>query len=370
MAAIDKVKFTTECEKADTHFKGSVFSELLAKIDKYNTALGVADHPATAGTKSGFVTKLKVINPQFTSHVLDSVRRSEPNLYNKMLNQASSSSATQAGIELQGVLRGLSQELKTKYATPLAYVKTCVSGKFAKPSESALFKMEVSISSRSAPLEVRGEGFPSLTFLEEVANDLKTICPLVQKLAKSKDIGPRSNWFASGSMSEVQSALVNLDQYLNHRCTRISFKVLQSGKRCDNSEVEEGLAGQVIPTVMLSGEDRPDFRTANGYLRVPEGLRIFLGPLYFSVPTNYDAMLTTVSIYRFMTLFHELTHKIIKTVDETYELVGCKGIKDTDRAVKCADSWGYFLVDYAKETNQLPGKRTSKVDALKAKFGG
>jgi hypothetical protein len=160
--------------------------------------------------------------------------------------------------------------------------------------------------------------------------------------------------------------------YLNHRCTGISFKVLQAGNRCDNSAVGTGLAGQVLPTVMLKGEDRPDFRAANGYLKVPSGLRIFLGPLYFSVRTNYDPMLKTVAIYRFMTLFHEMSHKIIKTTDQVYELDKCQNIKDTPKAVMCADSWGYFLTDYAAQTNRLPGGKstTSSVASLRSKFGG
>jgi hypothetical protein len=105
---------------------------------------------------------------------------------------------------------------------------------------------------------------------------------------------------------------------------------------------------------MLPGVSRQDYRLAGGHTNVQSGLRIFFGPLYFSVKEGYDALLDTVPIYRFMTHFHELTHKILKTRDHRYELKNCQAEKNNPDAVECADSWGYYLVDYAGETNQLP----------------
>ncbi len=371
MAAIDKQEFIIRCKAVNPLFTESVFPGLFVKIGSYNAAVQKAVTPPTATTKTTFVTAFQIFNKQYAESMLKPTRK-EPNLYDKVLQQASSLKAAQAGIELEGALRSLSPEVRGVYAGPLAYVQSCIRGKMAKPDESQIFKMSLTISSREAPLDLRAEGFPSLAALDEVAANLKIICPLIHELAGSDTVGPRRNWFARESLAEVQSALVNLDMYLNHKCQRLTFKVLKTGKRCDNSEVEEILAGQVIPTVMLEGEDRPDFRKENGYLQVPAGLRIFFGPLYFAAGADdFDEILRTVAIYRFMTLFHEMTHKIIKTTDQEYELLNCRKIKDTPQAVMCADSWGYFLTDYAAETNRLPGGgKSSKFDALKARFGG
>jgi hypothetical protein len=71
-----------------------------------------------------------------------------------------------------------------------------------------------------------------------------------------------------------------------------------------------------------------------------------------------------------LTLFHELSHKIIKTVDELCGLYDCLRIKDTPHAVTCGDSWGYFIIEYAAQTNRLPGGTPGQIRAPKAKFGG
>jgi hypothetical protein len=71
---------------------------------------------------------------------------------------------------------------------------------------------------------------------------------------------------------------------------------------------------------------------------------------YPSVPKGFEKVSGPFSpraIYRFMTLAHELTHKIIKTSDKVYELPNCRAIKDSPDGVMCADSWGYFLTAYA-----------------------
>jgi hypothetical protein len=217
-------------------------------------------------------------------------------------------------------------------------------GKFAVPD----FDRYISIPGRDAKLRVFGEGL-AIGEMEEIIENLRILCPLIHELAVDPNRGPRRDWFAQQSLDEVAASLDNLDKYLNTRCTVLTFKRLHVGMRCDsdvndpNDVVTKHLAGQVIPTVMLKGEDRPDYRKPGAYLKVPSGLKIFIGPLYFSVKSNYDAILKTPALYRYMTLAHELTHKILKTSDKVYELRNCIRIKDTPDAVACADSWGYFL---------------------------
>lgn len=241
-------------------------------------------------------------------------------------------------------------------------------GKFAVPD----FDRQISIPGRDAKLRVLGEGL-AIGHMEEIIANLRILCPLVHELAVDPKRGPRRDWFAQESLDEVATALDNLDKYLNTRCTVLTFKRLHVGMRCDSNVddpkdiVTKHLAGQVIPTVMLKGEDRPDYRTAGAYLKVPTGLKIFIGPLYFSVKRNYDAILKTPAIYRYMTLAHELTHKIIKTVDKVYELPNCIGIKDTRKAVKCADSWGYFLT--AARDSSLQNTMKSAMDQRRKAMG-
>lgn len=263
--------------------------------------------------------------------------------------------------EVQALLDKIPAEKKSKYRPALVFLESKKGkwdffhnrvagfGKFG----AADFQENVTIPGRGSKLLVRGEGLAPGE-MREIINNLAKLCPILHQLAANENLGPRRDWFAQGSLAEVATALDNFDKYLNTRCTRITFKRLHVGMRCDSDVddpddlVDDSLAGQVVPTVMLKGEDRPDFRKPGGYLKVPSGLKIFIGPLYFSVGRGYDEILHTVALYRFMTLAHELSHKIIKTVDKVYELDRCRAIKDKPSAVQCADSWGYFITAYAE----------------------
>lgn|GEM_PF-3562991 len=267
--------------------------------------------------------------------------------------------------EVEAVLSKVPSDKKLKYRQAVDFLQgkkdkwdffhNRVSG-FSRFSV-ADFERDVTIPGRSAKLLVRGEGLAPGD-MEEIIGNLRILCPLIRELAADPKAGPRRDWFAQQSLDEVATSLDNLDQYLNTRCTRLTFKRLHVGMRCDSDVddpddlVTRNLAGQVIPTVMLKGEDRPDYRTAGAYLKVPSGLKIFIGPLYFSVRRGYDEILKTPAIYRYMTLAHELTHKIIKTSDKVYELPNCRAIKDTPDAVMCADSWGYFLTAARQTSTQ------------------
>lgn len=263
--------------------------------------------------------------------------------------------------EVQAVLDKIPADKKIKYKRAIDFLtakkgswdlfhnRVSGWGKFS----AADFEEHVTVPGRGATLLIRGEGMTPGD-MREIIRNLQVQLPLIHQLASNPKLGPRRDWFAANSLGEVQTALENLDKYLNHRCTRITFKRLHVGMRCDSDVndpsdvVTRSLAGQVVPTVMLAGEDRPDFRKKDGYLKVPSGIKVFLGPLYWSVRNNYDAILKTPAIYRWMTLAHELTHKVIKTTDKCYELSNCKNIKDSPDAVMCADSWAYFLTEYWK----------------------
>lgn len=268
--------------------------------------------------------------------------------------------------DVDKLIKAIPSDKKVKYKTALDVVEAKKAkwdffanrvsgfGKFAAPD----FREDVTIPGRGAPLTVIGEGLAAGE-MHEIINNLKLLGPILHALAANKDAGPRSKWFPAASLDEVHTAVGNFDKYLNQRCSRLTFKRLHVGMRCDSDVndpddlVSKNLAGQVIPTVMLKGQDRPDFRKEGGYFSVPTGMRIFLGPLYFKVKNGYDAILTTAAIYRFMTLAHELSHKVLKTTDQVYELDACLGIANTPKAVMCADSWGYFITEYWKSPAYL-----------------
>jgi hypothetical protein len=284
-------------------------------------------------------------------------------------------------------LAGADRDFWTDYSKALGYLMSRLGsgvsdpmqlmgtfGRFKKPPPPDL-KTGVLMAGGQL-VNVSTEDFGSRLEPMQIITHLKLISELVRDLAVKPNASPWKEWFPKTAYPEVASSIKNLDSYLNVKCQRITYRKLVAGKKCDNGEVQGNLAGQVIPNIVMPGFDRADFRKEGGNVHVQSGLRVFFGPLYWTVKDKYDKMLKTVEIYRFMTHFHELTHKILKTTDQVYELDNCKKIKNTEKAVMCADSWAYFLVDYAKEKGKLPGETVvnptmkQKFSALKAKFGG
>ncbi|MGI4853056.1 MAG: hypothetical protein ACRYF4_03290 [Janthinobacterium lividum] len=281
-------------------------------------------------------------------------------------------------LDMQKARNGIPAPQKLKYAQILTALDTWLGGKGFGPGQfdgkkpGFAYNEMVAIPGR-APLKVIAEDFASQQDVHEIVAHLKLICKIVAEMNQRPSETPWNEWFPKPAYSEVCSSLKNLDSYLNSKCQLMTYRQLTVGKRCDNSAVKKGLAGQVVPNIVMPGFERGDFRKEGGNVHVQSGLRVFFGPLYFSVKTNYDPMLKTVTIYRFMTHFHELTHKILKTLDKVYELDNCKKIKGSADAVMCADTWAYYLTDYAGKTNQLPGegkKVNSKIAGMAAKFGG
>ena len=320
MPKINKQVFWSQCKAIDSRLQidPGMFKGILEEIDVFNAGVDTSDLEIQIDAMEQIDSKVK------------NVRKFVPDKFEKPLTFLTS--------QLQGNL-----------AKPdLSGQK----GKFPKP-QLASYKETVPFPDRT-PMEIRGEEFFNPTDMHQVMNHLKLICALIHELAKNVRTSPWNNWFPQASYNEVRSAVRNLDLFLSTKCSGITYRKLVTGKRCDNDVVKTSLAGQVVPNVMLPGVSRQDYRLAGGNTNVQSGLRIFFGPLYFSVKEGYDALLDTVPIYRFMTHFHELTHKILKTRDHRYELKNCQAEKNNPDAVECADSWGYYLVDYAGETNQLP----------------
>jgi hypothetical protein len=307
-------------------------------LDKFKAKIYEADQGARLGSKSKWA-------PWQTESSLKPIV--------DLLGKANERDEDLKWAAVASALRKIPAEKWRKYKSALEFIQVKAPGwdfaQYKTPGfdkfQTITFDQTVPIVGRRASLRVRGEGMTPVDMHEIIAN-LLTLCQLIKVLASDRNLGSRLEWFAPRSMDEVHHALDNLDQYLHDKCSVLTFKRLAEGMRCDSDVADPGLSGQVVPSVMLDGEDRPDFRRPDGYKKVPSGLRIFLGPLYFGVKDRYDGMLTSVAIYRFQVLAHELTHKIIKTTDQVYELVNCQAIKSQDLAVMCADSWAYFLTQF------------------------
>ncbi|MBD8871363.1 M35 family metallo-endopeptidase [Rhodanobacter sp. DHB23] len=46
------------------------------------------------------------------------------------------------------------------------------------------------------------------------------------------------------------------------------------------------------------------------------------------------------------TVYHEICHKVLGTVDHAYKVPDCAALANTDRAIQCADSWALFVTAF------------------------
>lgn len=188
----------------------------------------------------------------------------------------------------------------------------------------------------------------------------------------------RTKWFGSRNPPKVVLMLANLDAYLNKRCTRLTFVMENSSSygavwpsRVISESPDNYRMGGVMTTDNIGkfenemwgdelvSETDEDFQKAGGYLKVPSGLRIYLGTKYVSpsVSSGSDGLATLVT-YRVNTIFHEMTHKIVKTKDhpkpsgsgKCYGYNTCKSLAIThpDLAITNADNWGFFMAEVYK----------------------
>ena len=69
------------------------------------------------------------------------------------------------------------------------------------------------------------------------------------------------------------------------------------------------------------------------------GYRIVLGKWFTADPDQFEAA---------ETIYHELTHKVCKTVDHAYGVANCRAlaVSNPRQAVENADNFGYFMKSY------------------------
>jgi hypothetical protein len=192
-------------------------------------------------------------------------------------------------------------------------------------------------------ITIRFEGIP-----EPEMEDLVTFVDYAQMFAPTlaDDSEELKKWFGR-AFPTARTRLRVVSAYLKNRCTGITFVRKLDKSVCCNSRVNILDFAMVIPTKLTGGLTVDALRTEGGEVHVPTGLRIFLGPLYFN----------STEIVKIATVFHELTHKVIKTVDHAngYGVKPCQALKDDSpvMAAENADNYGYSLAFFVKKTMGL-----------------
>ena len=181
--------------------------------------------------------------------------------------------------------------------------------------------------------QVAGEG---LTDAE--VNELKKVCAKVcgrAHAAATTSAGDKRKWFGSKANSpEVTEGLKTMDKYLNVQCTRITFARKNTGQIVDQVAANASDYGQVLPNVM---QTVANFRKSAKH--TSSGLRIFAMNEIIEAIKNNDELEKVNYVY------HEVSHKVLDTVDFKYGEDDCKRLANRHPAlaVRNADNWGYYI---------------------------
>ncbi len=68
------------------------------------------------------------------------------------------------------------------------------------------------------------------------------------------------------------------------------------------------------------------------------GMRIYIGERGFHPSKTVQDTAETV--------YHEICHKVLNTVDHAYKVPDCSALANTDQAVQCADNWALFVTAF------------------------
>jgi hypothetical protein len=185
--------------------------------------------------------------------------------------------------------------------------------------------------------EVKGEGLTDEQ-VAELTNVCTTVCRLAHDAA-TNNVGNKVKWFGALANSGVVSeGLKTMDKYLNNQCVRITFVRKNTGQIVDQVPAEASDYGQVLPNIMTT--------TAN-FRKTPKhtssGLRIF------AMNEIVNAIASGDKLEKVNYVYHEVSHKVLDTVDYKYGKASCKklAINKPNRAVRNADNWGYYIAEMA-----------------------
>jgi len=178
---------------------------------------------------------------------------------------------------------------------------------------------------------VKGEGLSDAQ-LTELTNICARVCALAHRAATT-NVGNKAKWFGTEANSEaVTKGLTIMDEYLNKKCVRITFVRKNTGQIIDQVAAEGSDYGQVIPNVM---QTTANFQKSAKH--TSSGLRIFAMNEIINAINNNDQLEKLNYVY------HEVTHKVLDTVDYRYGQGPCKTLaaNHPTYAVRNADNWGY-----------------------------
>lgn len=182
-------------------------------------------------------------------------------------------------------------------------------------------------------LTVRTEGFN----VEQTAS-ITALTRDVQALAAkatSNYVDERKRWFGTAAETKtLVDKLKIMDNYLNKKCSSITFVKKNIGHKVDSVAVQSNDYGQVIPNV---GYTTANFKATEWH--VSGGLRVYAMNEYFNAEANGNREELINYVY------HEICHKVLDTKDYCYGPKSCKAlaIQSPDTAVKNADNYGYFI---------------------------
>src|SRR5262249_42101785 len=132
--------------------------------------------------------------------------------------------------------------------------------------------------------------------------------------------------------------LRTMDNYLNKQCLQLTFVRKNTGQIIDSVQAENSDYGQVLPNVF---QTTVNFQKTKKH--VSSGLRTFaMNELIRPIATgDIKEQLNYV--------YHEVSHKVLDTVDFKYGKSSCKSlaINKPERAIRNADNYGYFICEVA-----------------------
>jgi hypothetical protein len=185
--------------------------------------------------------------------------------------------------------------------------------------------------------KVKGEGLTDAQ-VAQITTICTRVCAAATKAAALK-AGNRGKWFGTEANSdELTGNLRAMDNYLNKKCTQLTFVRKNTGQIIDSVAAENSDYGQVLPNINTT---TAGFRKTAKH--VSSGLRIFAMNELIAAINSGDVAEQLNYVY------HEVSHKVIDTVDYDYGQSDCLALatSDADLAVKNADNYGYFICEIA-----------------------
>lgn len=104
-----------------------------------------------------------------------------------------------------------------------------------------------------------------------------------------------------------------------------------------------------------ANETKRSYQMANGYLRVPSGIKVYFTPKFKAFDSSNEKAFGNhyKNCYILRCLFHEISHKVLWTDDHAYGYIKCVGLGEdgnvdgvgSETALYNADNWGFYMAN-------------------------